>query len=108
MAVIASQKTSQAGLNPTMAAASGGGDSFANSGNEWFRIIATSNQITVTFVAQGVCSHGVLHNVVVVVPIGNTREIGPFRDLARFNDANGRVQVTYDLVTGATVGVFTN
>lgn len=43
-------------------------------------------------------------DVVVAVPNGQTRLIGPF-PVNRFNDANGLVAVSYSGVTTVTVGV---
>ena len=107
MAILTAQATTTAGVNPTMAAASGGGDSVANSGTQVVEITTTTDPVVVTFVAQGACNHGVLHNAVVNIPAGTSRRIGPFKDTSRWNDANGRLQWTYDLVTGVTVGVRT-
>ena len=108
-AIIAGQKIISAGLNPTFAAAAAGGDSFSNSGNEYVHFKqAAGNTTNVTFVAQGLCSHGFTHNVIINIPASGERKIGPFRDTARWNDANQRVNMTYDQVVGLTVGVFTD
>ncbi len=91
----------------TLVAAAGGGDSFPNTGVEQFRVRnADASSKTVTFVAQNAvgCPAGVLHNIVLTVPAGAEQTVRNL-DMARFNDANGRVQVTYSAVTSVTVGV---
>lgn len=106
MVDLAVQKSTLAGITPAHVAASVGGDTFTNTGQETVEVIATSNPVAVTVVAQGMCNHGVLHPQVVNVPAGQTRRIGPFRDLARWNDVDKKVHLTYDQVVGVTIGVF--
>jgi hypothetical protein len=111
MAILAQQKTALTGLNPAYANADVAGDSFANTGGQHVEFVNTNAAArNVTLVAQGACNHGVLHNVVVNIPAGNVtpqrRKIGPFTDTLRWNDVNGRVQMTYDAVTDLLVGVF--
>jgi hypothetical protein len=103
MAVLSIQRTSLTGLNPAFAAASGGGDSMPNTGNEVLEVKCGGTGCTITFTAQKPCNHGVLHNAVIVVPANETREIGPFIDTNRWNDASGRLQWTYNQVTTVTV-----
>ena len=110
MSVQATQKSTTAGITPTFNAGSSGGDSYQNTGNETLEFKNTNAAArVVTFVAQGPCNHGVLHNVTVTIP-ANTGNVvaGPFRDLARWNDVNGRVQMTYDVnpPTGLVLAVF--
>lgn len=106
MADLAVQKSTLAGLTPAYVAASAGGDTFTNTGQEVVEVIATTTPVAVTVVAQGQCNHGVLHPQVVNVPAGQRRRIGPFHDLARWNDATKKVHLTYDQVVGVTLGVF--
>jgi hypothetical protein len=49
---------------------------------------ASGGDLTVTFEAVKKCSHGVLHNLVVVVPNATTKKYGSF-DMNRFNQTSG-------------------
>jgi hypothetical protein len=108
MATLTAQKIVLAGLNPTFGAAAGGGDEFVNTGKQYLHYKNTGGSpITVTIANQTPCNYGgtTTHNVAVVVPAttGDLR-IGPL-DPLRFNDVNGKVQITYSGVTGLTVAV---
>lgn len=107
MAVLTVQRATTAGVAITLDAAAGGGDSFANDGNTVFRIAnGAGSPMTVTFDSPNTCDFGIsanaAHDRAVVVSNGVTLEIGPFAQ-ARFNDSNGRVQVTYSDATSVTV-----
>jgi hypothetical protein len=105
MSILTVQKPGAAGATLALAAASAGGDSFPNSGVEWFHVLnshATAPR-TVTFDSPGTCSFGLAanpaHDLAVVVPgldqaPNNRVVIGPF-PTGRFNDGNNRVQVSY-------------
>lgn len=107
MATLTAQSASISGAAPTFAAASAGGDEFANSGKEVLHVKnGSGSSINVTITSQRTCDQGGTHNVVVAVPAGEERRIGPF-SVERFNDADsGRVEVAYSDVTSVTVGVF--
>lgn len=110
MAVLSVQRILTTGLEPAaLAAAAGGGDSFANTGRELVEINnASGGDITVTFTGQAVCNQGLAgasHSVAVVITAGERRLIGPF-DPAKFNDTNNLVQMTYSGVTTLTLGVY--
>jgi hypothetical protein len=88
-------------------ATGGGGDTFLNSGREFFYIKNAGSSMDVTFVAQGTCDflttdHA--HDLVVTVAGSTEKIIGPFSQ-TRFNDANSHVTVHYSSVTSVTVGV---
>lgn len=110
MADLTIQKIVEAGLNPTLGAASGGGDAILNLAGDVFLYVknadATAKQITVTAqkTSKDVESYGSMTkaNAVVSVPAGEIRLIGPF-PRAAFNDAANKVQITYDAVTSLTV-----
>jgi hypothetical protein len=110
MAILSVQKPAPGGLDITFAAAAGGGDSFPNTGKEFFLAKnASGGAITITFDAPGTCSFGLAanaaHDVAGAVAMTNGERIfGPFPP-AQFNDGNGRVQVTYSGVTSLTVAV---
>lgn len=100
MAILTVQKPALAGAVLAKQAAAAGGDSFPNSGVEFVNVTNThaTDPRTLTFDAPGICSLGLaadpVHDSVVVVTALTTRTIGPF-PVRQFNDANGRVQITY-------------
>ena len=111
MAILVVQQISRAGLNPSLAAAAAAGDAFPNTGHVFFRVknahAATPRNVTVASqLPAGAIPQGAAKtNVAVAVPALGERWIGPF-DPASFNDANGRVVVTYDTEADLTVGAF--
>ena len=100
MAVLTVQKPVVAGVALTKQAAAAGGDSFPNTGVEFFEVTNAhaTNARTVTFDSPGTCSFGLAanaaHDEAVVVAALTTKMVGPF-PTPRFNDGNARVQVTY-------------
>ena len=101
MALLAVSRVSLDGANPTfVAATAGAGDNFPNTGREYLHVInGSGGSINVTVAATAPCNHGTTHNVVVAVPAGQQRRIGPF-PTSRFGD---NVVVTYSAVTTVTV-----
>lgn len=95
-----------AGSAEAYTAASAGGDSFPlpmpilvklkNSGGAGR---------TVTFVGQTPCNQGVLHNAAIAVGAGATIDVA-IRDLNRFRDVNGLVQMTYDSEVGLSMQAY--
>lgn len=105
MATLTPKKTTLAGVDSVAVAAAGGGDQFANTGVEVLRVANGGGApVNVTINSQTPCNQGSDHDLVVAVPNGGERTIGPF-DTSRFNDANGNVLVTYSAVTSLTVSV---
>ena len=111
MATLTVLTIARAGLDATLAAAASGGDAFPNDGRRFLRVKnghATLSR-TVTIASQlpaGAIPQGsVKTDLAVVVPALKDYFIGPF-DPASFNDANGRVVVTYDTEADLTVGAF--
>lgn len=111
MAVLTVQNTVLAGAVITPVAAAGGGDSFTNTSDETTELMVVNGgggSINVTIVAQAatvnVPGYGAvpLASEVIAVAAGATKRIGPF-PASKFNDANGRVNVTYSGVTSVTV-----
>lgn len=104
MAELVVQEVLLTGLEPAYVAAAAGGDYFANDGKTLLEARnASGGNITVTVASQKTCDQGATHNAAVVVPLTTgQRMIGPF-NRTRFNDANGRVQITYSGVTSLTV-----
>jgi hypothetical protein len=93
------------GLTPTYGAAAAGGDEFVNSGREFIHIKnAHTSPHGVIVNSQAACNQGADHDVSVEVTNGEDRMIGPFPK-NRFDDANGKVQITYSGVTAVTIAV---
>lgn len=105
MAVLTVQQAVLAGLTPTYAAASVGGDSFANDGRIFLHVKNSDSSSHVTTVASQkptVPGYTPANNAVTVPITTGDKIIGPF-DPTVWNDADGKVQVTYAAVTGMTV-----
>lgn len=106
MADLAIQNVVETGANPSFAAAAAGGDAIANNleGEKTFLHVKNGHSAsqTVTVNSQKTCDMGFDHDLAVAVPAGGERLIGPLPD-DRFNDSNGKVQITYSGVTALTV-----
>lgn len=110
MAILAVVSPSLAGVSGAGVAAAGGGDSFPNDGYTAVLVANGSGApITVTVDAAGPGGTGpdaaIAFNadITVSVPAGGSRLIGPFTDRRRWNDVNGRVNLTYSGVTSLTI-----
>lgn len=99
------QKFSEVGLTPAFSAAAATGDTFTNNGSTYLFV---KNQdaaaMNVTVESATKCSQGFDHDLVVAVAAGTTEQIGPL-PANRFNDAQGKVSVSYSAVTSVTVAV---
>lgn len=109
MAILAVAQTSLAGVALGAVAAAGGGDSFQNDGATALYVKNGSGApITVTADAPNADNFGIIdnaHDSPATIAAGAERLLGPFPP-GRFNDANGRVQLTYSGVTSLTVAPF--
>ena len=111
MAVLAVQQIVRTGLNPALAAAAAGGDAFPNTGRVFLRVanahatLARTATVASQLPAGAIPQGAVKDDLDVQVPVLGERWIGPF-DPSSFNDANGRVVVTYDTEADLTVGAF--
>ena len=111
MAVLTVQQIARTGLAPALAAAAAGGDAFANTGKVFLRVangnVGAARTVTVAsqIPAGGIPEGAVKTNLSVNVPADSERWIGPFAP-GSWNDANGRVVVTYDDEADLTVGAF--
>ena len=96
--------TLAASLTPTFAAAAAAGDYVANTGKIflYFKNANVGVARTVTIHSQVLCSQGVEHDVTVTVPASSEEIIG-FFDVNRFNDINGRLQMTYSSEADLTI-----
>lgn len=90
------------GLTPTYGACLIGGDAVVNDGRIFLHFVNGATESIVTVNSVKPCDQGADHDVVVTVPANEDRMIGPFNQ-ARFNDANGKLQITYTNVTTITV-----
>ena len=105
MAVLTVEKIVRAGVVPSLVAASGGGDEFANNGREFLYVKnddAAGKDLT--FDIQVTVDEQTVTDRQVTVAAGTVRLIGPFPPQV-YNDANGRLQITYSAVTSLTIGV---
>ena len=102
MATLTAQKITDQGTVATMVAATSGGDEFVNTGLEvlFFQNGHASNSYVITVTAQVTNIHHqqfgtvVKENIVKTITAGAEVFIGPFKQAA-FNDANHKVQITY-------------
>ena len=93
------------GVDMAGAACAGGGDAFANTGQEVVSIKNGSGaSITVTFVTQATVDALAVGDLAVVVLAGATMAVGPFQP-GIYNDASGLLQMTYSGVTTLTAKV---
>ena len=105
MAVLTAQPLANAGLKPVFSAASAGGDSFANTGNEYVHIKnGSASSITVTIDSVAPCSYGFDHDLAITIPAGEEK-LTPRLARARFNDTDGFVTLTYSASASVTVAV---
>ena len=105
MATFSVQSYDRSGLNPSYAAAAGGGDEFVNAGVEFIHVKNDdASSMDLTIVTQNTSDDLAVADRVISIPAGEERIIGPF-PTGIYNDANGKVQLTYSSVTSLTVGV---
>lgn len=105
MATITPADVTTAGVVPTYASATSGGDQFSNDGKTMIHVKASGAPVTVTISSQVPCNQGVTHNTAVVIASTSEQMIGPF-DTNRYSSGTGFTQLTYSQVTGVTIGVF--
>jgi hypothetical protein len=108
MAELTVQDITRSGLDPTLSAASSGGDTFAHDPSAFVEVDnASGSSVDVTFTSQYPSDPQGLSksDLVVSVPDGGRRFIGPFSDRA-FADSDGFVNVSYSSTTSVTVGAF--
>ena len=106
LATIASESIKRAGLTPTYAAASVGGDRFVPDSQTFLHVKnGGGSPITVTVTATGkVDSDLALGNLVVTVANASEKMIGPFpAQLFVAADGSGLADVAYSAVTSVTV-----
>lgn len=108
MAILTVQKISLAGLKPAYQAAAVAGDEFENNGKTFYHVKnGSATAKAITFDSVKPCDQGFDHDVVVNIPAGEERLLGPFAP-ERFNNQSRQVKVTYssvDLLTVAAISV---
>jgi hypothetical protein len=106
MATLTIQDISRSGLTPSFAAAGVAGDEFSNDGMTYIEVINGDAGAHVVTIATQLTDDGLaVADRTVSVGAGVRKKIGPFQK-SIYNDANGKVQITYDGVTNVTIGVF--
>lgn len=106
MAVLTVQDATRAGVTPTWNTAAAGGDSFANDGKVIAIVKNSGTEKTLTIpLVETVDGQTPASKTVTIPATTGEKLIGPFPTIV-YNDANGRVNFTYSLETGVTVGVF--
>jgi hypothetical protein len=105
VATLAVQTPSTSGITPTYSAVAAS-DEFPNDGRTYVHVKnGGGSSDNVTFNSQQPCNQGADHDIVVAVPNGQERIIGPF-PADRFNDpTTGRVVMTHSFQTSVTVAV---
>lgn len=100
MAVLTPLNPGLTGISEAFVAASGGGDTFPNDGHTMLHVKnGGGGSINVTIDSKVACNQGADHDVVVAVPAGSDRVIGPFLQ-DRFGTDVG---ITYSGVATVTV-----
>lgn len=110
MATLTAQQIARAGLAPTYAAVAAGGDEFANPDGNIFAHVknGSGGSLTVTIASQATAAPGLaVTDLSVTLADGADKMIGPFPmgTSAGFNDADGKVQLTYSTDTSVTIAI---
>lgn len=108
MATLTTQTISRAGVDPSLTAAAGGGDSFTPGDDVFIHVVnGGGGSITVTVLGQGtVLPNMDVPDVAVAVGAGTDRFIGPFPFTYFADPTDGLCDVTYSGVTSVTVAAF--
>lgn len=104
MANLTPQVIALAGITPSLVSVESA-DEFVNSGRDFIHIKNTGTEATVIVNSQTACNQGTDHDETITIPATSGEKfIGPFpKD--RFNDANGKVQLTYGGGGTLTIGI---
>ena len=96
-----------AGVDPGLTAATMAGDSFPNTGKEIVLVVNGATDTIITFDSPNTCDFDTMnaaHDEVDTTSAASERLVGPFPK-SRFNDANGRVQMTSDDDSNVTLAI---
>lgn len=103
MAALTITPITRSGTAAAAVAAAVGGDTMANGGQEFLKIInASAGSITVSATITKQVDSVTPAAKQITVAAGATKYFGPFA-VADYNDANGNVAFTYSAVTDVTV-----
>jgi hypothetical protein len=108
MAILTVNQVTRDGVLYAVVAAAAGGDSFVNDGRTLAAIYNShgSASRTVSFDIQKTVDGQDPPSITVTLTAGQTKLVGPF-PTGIYNDANGRVQVTYsDSAVNTYIGAF--
>lgn len=113
MATLTVQTITEAGVSPTYATASSGGDKFPNARGDTYLHVKNGGASAITVTIEAQTTSRVIAGFGTVtksdgggsVAAGGEKIFGPF-PIAAFNDTSGDVSVTYDDTTSVTVGAF--
>lgn len=99
------QNMTSGGLEVTFESCNVDGNFFTNNGRMfiWIKNDDTTDK-TVNIASPTPCNYGFTHNVSVTVTASEARLIGPF-PVARFNDNDRHVNITYSAVTSLTIAL---
>src|SRR5581483_9659896 len=109
MATLTTQKITRAGITPSFAAASGGGDKFTPSSVTYLEVHnGGGGSITVTVAATQVISGDMaVTSDVVTVAAGAVAKLGPYPGQTFLDTSgDGLASITYSGVTSVTIGAF--
>lgn len=109
MATIAAQQVTPQGLvNPTLVAATSGGDAFSPGENTVFWVKnGSGSSVTVTIDVTATVFGLAAPNIAVVVPAGDQAFLGPYPVGEVEQESTGLCDVTYSSVTTVTVAALT-
>ncbi|MFE7954377.1 hypothetical protein [Streptomyces sp. NPDC057413] len=104
MATLATQVIALAGLNPTYAAATGGGDKCEVGDRNFLHVKnGSGSSVTVTLTATASVRGQTVSNVTVSVPASGERMIGPLSADLLQNPSDGLCAIGYSSATTVTV-----
>lgn len=103
MAVIPEVLVTTAGATPPTRAAAAADTIVPSEDVDLFVRNASAGAITVTVVAKTTCNQGVLHDLVVAVPAGGDKLIGPLPPQRFADPATGLASVNYSATASVTV-----
>lgn len=107
MATLVAQTMHRSGIEATYDAAAAGGDDFVNTEKQFIHIKNGSGaDITLSIITPGTIDTCLITNRTVVIPAGEQRIIGLF-PAQYYNDANGKVSLTYSDVTSLFIAILT-
>lgn len=107
MALLTTQDVVFAGLTPSYAACTGGGDTFTADNDTFIHVKnGSAGALTVTITPQATSVGGqAITPIAVSIPAGQERMIGPFPPAFFNNPSTGVGSITYSGVTSLTIAV---